>query len=151
MLSSGFDEEFLGSLINEALESSQQGPWNITRHFLYTHLCGKLGRWDGYERKCLSISNSANFGDLFGLSNVCITEANYPEHGILCLKFPSEAFDFGTRWTKIPLSPSHPIHHMAMTNHVSVPIVTWIVLQKKLEDVLNIVYPLMQPLWVTAI
>jgi SAM-dependent methyltransferase len=214
MWQNGFSEEFLKALIEETIMSSPPGPWNITRHYMYTKLSGLLKGSDAHDKKCLSISNSENFARLIGLHDTSLTEANYPEQNILQLGFPPETFDFcvsdqvlehvegdpfiafeesvrvvkkggfiahttcfinqihnmprdlwrftpdalsliakhcntsvienggwgnkevwtyidlGFRWTKVPLSPSHPINHLAMKNDPSVPIVSWVVAQK---------------------
>jgi SAM-dependent methyltransferase len=44
--------------------------------------------------KVLSISHSVNLCDCLGLRPASVTEADYPEHNILSLRFPDESFDF---------------------------------------------------------
>ena len=94
MWHSGFSEEFLKALITETIHSSPLGPWNITRHYMYTKLTGLLKRFDGHTKQCLSISHSDTFARVLGLQSAALTEANYPEQNMLKLGFASETFDF---------------------------------------------------------
>jgi SAM-dependent methyltransferase len=55
---------------------------------------GMLKPYNGSHKTCLSLSHSILLGAVLGLQNVTVTEANYPEHNMLSLDFPSETFDF---------------------------------------------------------
>ncbi len=90
----GFSEEFLRAIIAESFKTSQPGKWNITRHFMYSRLLGMLQNYDNQGKKCLSISHSAFLARLLGLKSAHVTEADYPEHNMLNLRYPSDAFDF---------------------------------------------------------
>ena len=70
-----------------------KGP-HITRYSMYRHL-GKIGQTlPKKEGDVLSISHSKNFCEILGISPAKLTEANYPEHNLLSLKFPDDSFDF---------------------------------------------------------
>lgn len=90
----GFSEAFLKAMIADALNKAQPGQWNITRHFMYTRLSSMLQRYNSPDKQCLSISHSAFLAKILGLQDVQITEANYPEHNMLNLRFGDETFDF---------------------------------------------------------
>lgn len=94
MWSYSFSEDFLKAIIAEAIQSAPSGPWNITRHYMYSRLSGMLARFDGPERKCLSISHSETFARVLGIHDAALTEADYPEQNMLQLSYPSETFDF---------------------------------------------------------
>ncbi len=90
----GFSEAFLRSIIADSLKRSRPGRWNITRHYMYTRMSAMLLKYDSPDKKCLSISHSAFLAKILGLGNARVTEANYPEHNMLSLRFPDETFDF---------------------------------------------------------
>lgn len=211
----GFSEEFLKSIIAESFKTSAPGRWNITRHYMYSRLQSLLRPYDGMGKNCLAISHSSFFAKLLGLAQTHVTTADYPEHNMLCLKYPTDGFDFcvsdqvmehiegnpyrafeesvrvtkrggfiahttcfmneihntpkdfwrfspdalcmmaehsgavviesggwgnkdvwtfmelGFRTMRMPNDPSHPICQMAMKKDDSIPIVTWVVAQKK--------------------
>lgn len=217
----GLSEGFIKALISDALEKAQTGQWNITRHYLYTRLMGMLKPYDGPQKKCLSLSHSMFLVAVLGLQKAVVSEANFPEHNMLSLDFPSGTFDFcisdqvlehvegnpfqafeesvrvvkkgghvvhttcfmnqihgspndywrfspdalrlmagdgdlqilecggwgnkdvwaymdlGFRTARVPADPSHPIYRMAMENDDSIPIVTWVVAQKKDHELEN--------------
>jgi len=89
-----FSDDFLKSIIGEALKTSHPGQWNVTRHYMYTKLRDMLRNFDGPDKTCLSVSHSDFLARLLGLVNSCLIRANYPEHDLLSLKYPSAAFDF---------------------------------------------------------
>ena len=90
----GFSESFLKSIIAEALKTSSPSGWNVTRHYMYLKLHDSLRTYDGSGRQCLSISHSEFLAKLLGLRNTQLIEANYPEHDLLNLDFPDDAFEF---------------------------------------------------------
>jgi len=57
-------------------------------------LTGFFKEADSEDKTCLSVSHSVGFGRMAGLTKTKMTEANYPEHNILALDFPSNYFDF---------------------------------------------------------
>lgn len=217
----GLSEDFLKALIADSLEKAQRGQWNITRHYMYTRLMGRLTSYDGSQKKCLSLSHSTFLGAVLGLRRAEVREANFPEHNMLSLDFPSETFDFcisdqvlehvegspfkafeesvrvvkeggyvvhttcfmnpihgspndywrfspdalrlmavdcdlrihdcggwgnknvwaymdlGFRMARVPTDPSHPICRMAMENDDTIPIVTWVVAEKRNRESAN--------------
>jgi SAM-dependent methyltransferase len=217
----GLSEDFIKALISDSLEKAQTGQWNITRHYLYSRLMGMLKPYDGSDKRCLSLSHSILLGSVLGLQSVVVNEANFPEHNMLSLDFPSESFDFcisdqvlehvegnpfkafeesvrvvkkggfivhttcfmnqihgspndywrfspdalrlmaadcdlqiidcggwgnkdvwaymdlGFRTARVPTDPSHPICRMAMENDDTIPIVTWVVAQKRGREPAN--------------
>ncbi len=94
MIYQGLSDDFLKTLIKEALKTSKPGPWHITRHFMYNKLHGILKDHDGPQKKCIAISHSTQFAKVLGLEDTVITEANYPEYNMISLEIPSESYDF---------------------------------------------------------
>lgn len=90
----GLSEDFLKSMISDALDKAPKGDWSVTRHYLYTRLMGMFRPYDGSDKRCLSVSHSTFLTALLGLQNSVVKEANFPEHNMLSLDFPSESFDF---------------------------------------------------------
>jgi len=90
----GFSEDFMKSIIAEALKTSDPAGWNVTRHYMYLKLNGLLTSSDGDGKKGLSISHSVFLARLLGLRKAHLLEANYPEHDLLNLNFENNAFDF---------------------------------------------------------
>ncbi len=73
------------------------GPktWWITRLAMYKELQDQLKEYDAPEKTCLAISDSADFGrNILGITQATYAVADYPEHNMLSLKFPDDAFDF---------------------------------------------------------
>ena len=71
----------------------RRGP-HITRYVMHRRL-ETVGRsFPSHGGKVLAISRSTGLCDVLGLHPESVTEANFPEHNLLSLKFPDEAFDF---------------------------------------------------------
>ena len=71
----------------------RRGP-HITRYVMYRRL-ETVGRsFPSQGGKVLAISRSTGLCELLGLRPESVTEANFPEHSLLSLKFPDEGFDF---------------------------------------------------------
>lgn len=70
-----------------------RGP-HITRYAMYDQLRKTGEKLPKRTGDVLSISDSTNFIDLLGINATSITEANYPDHNFLSLKFPDQSFDF---------------------------------------------------------
>ena len=70
-----------------------KGP-HITRYSMYRHLRQIGADLPIKEGDVLSISHSQNFCELLGVTPAKLTEANFPEHNILDLKFEDNSFDF---------------------------------------------------------
>lgn len=87
-------EDFIKALISDSLKKAQRGQWNITRHYMYTRLMGELKPYDDSQKQCLSLSHSTFLCAVLGIQRAVVSEANFPEHNMLSLGFPSETFDF---------------------------------------------------------
>lgn len=67
---------------------------HITRYAMYKRL-QELGPKLPHRRgRVLSISSSANLGDLLGVEATEVVNAEYPDHNMLSLGFPDESFDY---------------------------------------------------------
>jgi Methyltransferase domain len=90
----GFSEAFLKAIIAESLKTCQPGQWNVTRQYMYWKLQGMLQGYDKPDKSCLCISHSTFLARVLGLKTAHLTRADFPEHDMLNLRYPSEAFDF---------------------------------------------------------
>lgn len=76
-----------------SMKGLPRGP-HITRYFMYNRL-GSIGPLLPHRTgRVLSISHSANLGDLLGLQPTELVEANYPDHNMLSLNFADTSYDF---------------------------------------------------------
>jgi len=76
-----------------SMKGLPRGP-HITRYFMYNRL-GSIGPLLPHRiGRVLSISHSANLGDLLGLQPTEVVEANYPDHNMLSLHFADTSYDF---------------------------------------------------------
>ena len=94
MIYPAFEAPFLKEIFLEALKSEPEGPFTITRHYMYSRLMDLLSPFDGKDKECLVISHSIYFAKVLGLRDAKVVEANYPEHNILSLRYPDNSFDF---------------------------------------------------------
>src|SRR5262245_3504168 len=76
-----------------SLAGLERGP-HITRYFMYDRLARIGPLLPNRTGRILSISHSANLGELLGLRPTKLDEANYPEHDMLALKSPDAHYDF---------------------------------------------------------
>jgi len=70
-----------------------RGP-HITRYYMYDRLRSIGARLPDRTGRVLSISHSENLVDVMKLQPCEVVSANYPEHNILALSFPSASFDY---------------------------------------------------------
>ena len=89
-----FDVNLLRAIIQESLKTSPPSPWHITRYYMYSRLANLLSQENQPGKSCLAISRSGSLAKLLGLRDCRITDADYPTHNILDLKFPTGSFDF---------------------------------------------------------
>lgn len=87
-----FSDSTIKELIAYTLRDAK--GWHITKFSMYKRLENILASYDGKEKNCLAISNSAWFGRIMGLRSCNYVEANYPEHNILDINFDDAQFDF---------------------------------------------------------
>jgi SAM-dependent methyltransferase len=72
----------------------KRGP-HVTRYRMYQSLQETTRDLPRNGGTALSISHSTNLLDLIGVTNVAVTEANFPEYTAVDLsRFPSDAFDY---------------------------------------------------------
>lgn len=105
----------------ESLKTSSPGSWNITRHYMYTRLRGLLKTYDAADKRCLSISHSAFLALLMGLQHCQRIEANYPEHDMLRLVFPDDAFEFCVSDQVLEHVEGNPYHAFQESVRVTKP------------------------------
>jgi SAM-dependent methyltransferase len=87
-------ESMFKALVRFAYEASPSRGVHITRYSMYRALFQCLATFDAPDRRVLSISNSVHFGrNILGLKTAQYTEANYPAHNMLELKFADASFD----------------------------------------------------------
>jgi SAM-dependent methyltransferase len=76
-----------------SFKALKRGP-HVTRFYMYNRLKEIGPRFPFKEGRVLSISHSANLGDLIGLRPSEVVSADYPEHNMLSLRFPDSSFDY---------------------------------------------------------
>jgi hypothetical protein len=84
----------IGSLIRWGFESSPNRGAHMTRFFMYRVLKDLLIEQDAEYKTVLAISHSIELGKKLGLTKCRYTEANYPSHSMVDLKFATAEFDF---------------------------------------------------------
>lgn len=70
-----------------------RGP-HITRYFMYRRLREVGAALPSRDGDVLSVSHSQNLCDIVGIRPKSLTEANYPLHNFVDLRFPDSSFDF---------------------------------------------------------
>ena len=71
----------------------RRGP-HLTRYAMYRRLEEVGHSFPSRGGRVLTISRSSHLCNLLGLRPESVTEADFPEHNLLSLKFPDESFDF---------------------------------------------------------
>lgn len=86
-----------GAELKAAVEASLEGvavsEYGLTRFAMYAALQDRLASGDGLGKTCLSISGSKRLARILGLRAAKLTDAAYPEHTMLSLRFPDATFD----------------------------------------------------------
>jgi SAM-dependent methyltransferase len=75
-----------------SMKGLPRGP-HLSRYSMYNRLA-EVGKALPKNGRVLSISRSANVCDIMGIEPAEIVPADYPEHNMLSLKFPDNAFDY---------------------------------------------------------